>query len=49
MRLSWFVLLVVVADLATAVPSRAEELALRAPVPSRKLREDALFLAGGDR
>ena len=37
MRLSWCVLPIVVAALATAVPSRAEELASRAPVPSRIL------------
>ena len=51
MRLSWCVLPVVVADLATAVPSRAEELALRAPVPSRILldlqrREISVVLDG---
>ena len=45
MRLSWCVLPIVVAALATAVPSRAEELALRAPVPSRILRANAWFLA----
>lgn len=49
MQLSWCLLPIVVAALATAVPSRAEELALRAPVPSRILRANAWFLAGGDR
>ena len=50
-RLSWCVLPVVVAALATAVPSRAEELTLRAPVPSRTLldsqqREISVVLDG---
>ena len=51
MRLSWCVLPIVVAALATAVPSRAEELASRAPVPSRILldlqrREISVVLDG---
>ena len=51
MRLSWCVLPVVVAALATAVPSRAEELASRAPVASRILldlqrREISVVLDG---
>lgn len=51
MRLSWCLLPIVVAALATAVPSRAEELALRAPVPSRILldlqrREISVVLDG---
>ena len=51
MRLSWCALPVVVAALATAVPSRAEELASRAPVPSRILldlqrREISVVLDG---
>ena len=51
MRLSWCSLPIVVAALATAVPSRAEELALRAPVPSRILldlqrREISVVLDG---
>ena len=51
MRLSWCVLPIVVAALATAVPSRAEELASRPPVPSRILldlqrREISVVLDG---
>ena len=51
MRLSWCVLPIVVAALETAVPSRAEELASRAPVPSRILldlqrREISVVLDG---
>ena len=51
MRLSWCVLPIVVAALATAVPSRAEELASRAPVASRILldlqrREISVVLDG---
>ena len=51
MQLSWCVLPIVVAALATAVPSRAEELALRAPEPSRILldlqrREISVVLDG---
>ena len=51
MRLSWCLLPIVVAALATAVPSRAEELASRAPVPSRILldlqrREISVVLDG---
>ena len=51
MRLSWCLLPIVVAALATAVPSRAEELASRPPVPSRILldlqrREISVVLDG---
>ena len=51
MRLSWCLLPIVVAALATAVPSRAEELASRAPVASRILldlqrREISVVLDG---
>ena len=50
-RVSWCVLPVVVAALATAVPVRAEELALNAPSPSRILldlqrREISVMLDG---
>ena len=50
-RISWCALPVVVAALATAVPVRAEELALKAPSPSRILldlqrREISVVLDG---
>ena len=51
MRVSWCVLPVVAAALATAVPVREEELALNAPSPSRILldlqrREISVMLDG---